>query len=285
VVSRQEIRQIVIEEGPMGERWTLPSEPSVLVTGASSGIGEATAYRFARDRGRLGLIARRGERLARVAARVRELGGVAKVEALDVSDESALKAAIGEIESAHSGVDVLVNNAGFGLYAPLETVKRDDLERVFSVNTFGALSAIQAVLPGMRRRGRGLIVNVSSIVGKRALPMSGAYAATKYALQGLSDALRIELAGTGVEVSVICPGYTATEFGERVIDYGFARSQPRGGVMSAEDVAEAIFDCARHPRREIVLTGKGRLVVFLERFAPSLADFVIRRAVRVELPQ
>lgn len=265
--------------------WTLPTEPSVVVTGASSGIGEATAYRLARARARLGLIARREERLSRVAERVRELGGEARVAVADVADETEVKAAIADFENAFSGIDVLVNNAGFGLYAPLQSVKREDIERLFAVNAFGALSSIQAVLPGMRRRGSGLIVNVSSVVGKRALPMTGAYAASKYALQGLSDALRVELAGTGVRVSVICPGYTATEFGDRVIDYGVARSRPRGGVMSAEEVAEAIFECARKPRREIVLTGKGRLVVLLQRFAPAVADWVIGRAVHVELPQ
>jgi short-subunit dehydrogenase len=269
----------------MPKPWTLPSEPSVVVTGASSGIGEATAYRFARARAKVGLIARREERLSKVAERVRELGGEARVAIADVADETEVKAAIADIENAFSGIDVLVNNAGFGLYAPLQSVKREDIERVFAVNAFGALSSIQAVLPGMRRRGSGLIVNVSSIVGKRALPMTGAYAASKYALQGLSDALRIELAGTGVRVSVVCPGYTATEFSDRVIDYGAARPRPRGSVMSSEEVAEAIFDCARKPRREIVLTGKGRLVVFLQRFAPAVADWVIGRAVRVELPQ
>lgn len=269
----------------MPKPWTLPPEPSVVVTGASSGIGEATAYRFARAKARLGLIARRKERLSKVAERVRELGGEAKVLVVDVADETAVKAAIADIENAFSGIDVLVNNAGLGLYAPLQSVRREDVERVFAVNTMGALSTIQAVLPGMRRRGHGLIVNVSSIVGKRALPMTGAYAASKYALQGLSDALRVELASTGVRVSVVCPGYTATEFSGSAIDYGAARSRPRGGVMSAKEVAEAIFDCARRPRREIVLTGKGRLVVFLQRFAPALADWVIGRAVRVELPQ
>lgn len=265
--------------------WTLPSAPSVVVTGASSGIGEATAYRFARAKARLGLVARREERLSKVAERARELGGEARIAVADVSDETAVKAAIVGIEEAFSGIDVLVNNAGFGLYAPLQSVKREDVERLFAVNTFGALSSIQAVLPGMRRRGKGLIVNVSSVVGKRALPMTGAYAATKYALQGLSDALRVELAGTGILVSVVCPGYTATEFSSRVIDYGAARSRPGGPVMSAEEVAEAIFDCARRPRREIVLTGKGRLVVLLQRFAPAVADWVIGRAIRVELPR
>lgn len=265
--------------------WTLPAEPSVVVTGASSGIGEATAYRFARAKARLGLIARRGEKLSKVSERVRELGGEAKVAVVDVADETGVRSAIADIETAFSGIDVLVNNAGFGLYAPLQSVKREDVEHLFAVNCFGALACIQAVLPGMRRRERGLIVNVSSIVGKRALPMTGAYAASKYALQGLSDALRVELAGTGVRVSVVCPGYTATEFSDSVVDYGAARSRPRGGVMSAEEVAEAIFDCARRPRREIVLTGKGRLVVFLQRFAPAVADWVIGRAVRVELPR
>jgi short-subunit dehydrogenase len=269
----------------MPKRWTLPSEPAVVVTGASSGIGEATAYRFARARAKIGLIARREERLSKVADRVRELGGKARVAVADVADEAGAKAAIADIENAFSGIDVLVNNAGFGLYAPLQSVRREDIERLFAVNTFGALACVQAVLPGMRRRGSGLIVNVSSIVGKRALPMTGAYAASKYALQGLSDALRMELAGTGVRVSVVCPGYTATEFGDRVIDHGAVRSRPRGGVMSAGEVAEEIFDCARKPRREIVLTGKGRLVVFLQRFAPAVADWVIGRAVRVELPQ
>jgi short-subunit dehydrogenase len=270
----------------MPSSWRLPSRPSVVVTGASSGIGEATAYRFAQAGARLGLIARREARLARVAERARELGGEARVAVADVADESATRTAMADFENAYSGIDVLVNNAGFGVYAPLQSVRREDVERVFAVNAFGALTCIQAVLPGMRRRGSGLIVNVSSIVGKRALPMSGAYAATKYALHGLSDALRMELAGTGVRVSVVCPGYTATEFSKSVIDYGGPRSRPiGGGVMSSEEVAEAIFDCARNPKREIVLTGKGRLLVFLQRFAPAVADWVIGRAVRVELPQ
>ncbi|MGH9335817.1 MAG: SDR family NAD(P)-dependent oxidoreductase, partial [Vicinamibacteria bacterium] len=149
---------------------------------------------------------------------------------------------------------------------------------------FGALACIQAALPGMRRRASGVIINVSSVVGKRALPMTGAYGASKYALQGLSDALRMELRGTGVHVAVVCPGYTATEFSDKVVDYGAERGRPRGGVMSAEEVAEAIFECARKPRRAMVLTGKGRLVVWLERFAPVAADWLIGRAVRVELP-
>jgi short-subunit dehydrogenase len=269
----------------MPREWSLPDAPSVVVTGASSGIGEATAYRFAREGARLTLIARRTDRLRAVAKSVEALGGKARVETLDVAQDDDVRAAIRGAVEAFGTVDVLVNNAGFGLYAPLEVVPRADVERVFQVNTFGALSCIQAVLPFMRRRGRGLIINVSSIVGKRALPMTGVYGATKHALQALSDALRMELRGTGVEVSVVCPGYTATEFSDKVVDYGVPRKRPKGsGVMSAAEVAEVIFQCAKSPKREVVLTGKGRLLVFLERFLPRLADRAISRVISVKLP-
>jgi short-subunit dehydrogenase len=254
------------------------------VTGASSGIGEALAYRFAREGSRLGLLARREGRLCEIASRVRSLGGEALVVPVDLADGVGARQAVQAVESKFGGIDVLVNNAGFGLYAPIESVPRSDIERLFAVNTFGALACIQAALPGMRRNGRGLIINVSSVVGRRALPMTGAYGASKYAMQGLSDALRVELASSGVRVSVVCPGYTATEFSDKVLDYGAERQRPRGKVMSAEEVAEAIFACARRPRRQVVLTGKGRLVVLLERFAPGVADWLIARAIPVTLP-
>jgi short-subunit dehydrogenase len=265
--------------------FELPERPSVVVTGASSGIGEASAYRFARAGARLALLARREDRLKAAAERVRSLGGEAHVVPVDLADFERAKSAIAVAEAALGGIDVLVNNAGFGLYAPLESVPRSDLERLFAVNVYGALACAQAVLPGMRRRGRGVIINVSSVVGKRALPMTGAYGATKYALQGLSDALRVELRGTGVRVSVICPGYTISEFSDKVIDYGAERARGRAGAMSSEEVAEAVFRCARRPRRQIVLTGKGRLLVFLERVAPGVADWIVARAIPVKLPE
>ena len=111
--------------------------------------------------------------------------------------------------------------------------------------------------------------------------MTGAYAATKYALQGLSDALRVELRGTGVEVSVVCPGYTTSEFSDKVIDYGAARARGRRGAMTSEEVAEAIFRCARSPRRQVVLTGQGRLLVWLER---RLVQRYLERRVRRGMP-
>lgn len=257
----------------------------MVITGASSGIGKACAYRFASVGARLALLARRENRLNDVAERSRALGGEAHVLAVDLASGDATSRAVVDAESALGGIDVLINNAGFGLYAPLESVPRDDVERLFAVNTFGPLAAIQAALPGMRRRGSGHFINVSSVVGKRALPMTGAYAASKYALHGFSDALRVELRGTGVEVSVVCPGFTQTEFSDKVLDYGVERGRPRAGAMSAEEVANVIFDCARRPKPEIVLTGKGRGIAWLQRVSPKLADWAISRAITVRLPQ
>ncbi|MGH9463995.1 MAG: SDR family oxidoreductase [Vicinamibacteria bacterium] len=253
----------------------------ILITGASSGIGEATAYRFAREGARLGLLARREERLREVATRARELGGDALVLVADVTSRDAVTAAVARAEAAFEGLDVLVNNAGQGIYAYLETVREEDLKHVFAVNTFGALYAIQAVLPGMKRRQSGVIVNVSSIVGKRALPMTGAYGAAKFALHGLSDALRLELRGTGVHVSVVCPGYTKTEFAESTISYGFERRKPRRNAMSAAEVADAIWRSAKNPRREVVLSSAGKFIVQLNRFFPAAADWVLARYMRL----
>lgn len=253
----------------------------ILVTGASSGIGEATAYRFAREGGRLALLARRQARLEQVASRVHDLGGEALVLVTDVASRKAVAESVARAERTFDGLDVLVNNAGFGIYAYLENVEEEDLRRVFEVNTFGALYAIQAVLPGMKSRGKGVIVNVSSIVGKRALPMTGAYGATKFALQALSESLRLELKDTGVEVCVVCPGYTDTEFSESTINYGFPRGKPRRQAMSANEVAEVIWNCARSPRREVLLTRAGRFIVALNRFSPGAADWVLSRYMKL----
>jgi short-subunit dehydrogenase len=252
----------------------------ILITGASSGIGEAAALRFAREGARVGLLARRRERLDQVADRVRELGGEPLVLVADVASRGAVLEAAAETEALWGGVDVLVANAAIGLYAPLELVREEDLKRLFEVNVFGALYSIQAVLPEMKRQGRGVIINVSSIVGKRSLPLTGVYCATKFALQALSESLRVELRGTGVEVAVVCPGFTETEFGEATINYGFPRRRPRGMAMSAGAVAEVVYRCARKPRREVVLTATGRALVAVNRFFPGLTDRILTRYMR-----
>jgi NAD(P)-dependent dehydrogenase (short-subunit alcohol dehydrogenase family) len=180
---------------------------TALVTGCSSGIGRATALEL-RDRGYdVVATARRPEQLAGL--------GVARTLALDVDDDASVAAAADEV----GAVDVLVNNAGFGLDGAVETVPLADVRRMFETNFFGAARMIQAFLPAMRERGSGAIVNVTSVAGIAAGPLSGYYAAAKFALEALSEALYLEVGHFGVRVIIIEPGAIETSFGANLIDH------------------------------------------------------------------
>jgi short-subunit dehydrogenase len=223
----------------------------VIVTGASSGIGAATARLAAAHGAIVVLAARRADRLAALAA---ELPGSSAVPT-DMRDPDAINRLVQEALDRHSRVDVLINNAGQGLHVPLERVKLDDLVAITELNFYAPLIAMQAVLPTMRRQGRGVIVNVSSATSRMVLPGVGAYSATKSALNMLSDVARREFAADGVVVSVVYPSVTATEFhsalraGARVDGWGAGRIEPQ----SAEAVAEAIIEVIRSGEPEVVL--------------------------------
>ncbi|MEY4745748.1 MAG: hypothetical protein RLZZ442_340 [Cyanobacteriota bacterium] len=180
--------------------------PTVLVTGASSGIGAATA-RLLLERGwRVFAAARRLEAMEPLAA----LG--AEVMALDLSDEHSRRELAEQLTAKVGALDALVNNAGFGEVGPLETLPLDRARAIFEVNVFGLMGLTQQLLPAMRERGRGRIVNISSIAGRWVSPGSGWYGASKFALEALSDALRLELKAFGVNVVVVEPGVIATDF-------------------------------------------------------------------------
>ena len=180
-----------------------------LVTGASSGIGKATAIALAEAGFTTYATARRPETLADLT----RLG--CRPLQLDVTDETSMKAAIQHIEAVSGPVSILVNNAGYGEYGPLEELELDAVRQEFETNVFGLLQMCQLVLPGMRRGGWGRIVNVSSVGGEMALPGGGAYHASKYAVEALSDVLRYEVKPFGVEVVVIQPGNVKTGFAAR----------------------------------------------------------------------
>ena len=181
--------------------------PTAFVTGASSGIGEATAKHLAG----LGLTVYAGaRRLDRMEQELAPLG--IRPIALDVTDDASMTAAVDRILAETGRIDALVNVAGYGSYGPLETVPLDEARHQFEVNVFGAARLIQLVLPSMRARGRGRIINMSSIAAKISEPMGAWYHATKYAIEGLSDSLRLELAPFGIKVVIIEPGLTKSEW-------------------------------------------------------------------------
>lgn len=249
-----------------------------LITGASSGIGAATAKALAQERVRVALLARREERLKAVADEIRRDGGHALVCPADVTDSAAVHDAVQRVLGEWGRIDLLVNNAGRGMAAPFQTTTTDELRALLEINLISVLTATRAVLPGMLKARSGHVINISSIVGRRGIPYRSAYSATKFALVGLTESLRVELKGTGVHVSLVYPIYTATEFQEAEVHR--AESIHRGPVQSAEQVARAIVRCARRPRSEVYPFPPARILALLGVLAPGFVDWMTHRFSR-----
>lgn len=252
----------------------------VLVTGASSGIGRETALAFAEEGAWLSLAARREERLVEVARECERRGGRAVAVRCDVTREEDVRRLMAATEEAFGGLDVLVNNAGVGLYGPLERVSQEQLERVFEVNVFGLSRVTRLALPLLRRRAGGRIVNVSSVLGHRGLPMLSGYCASKAAVNSLTEAWRVELSPEGIGVSLVSPGLTESEFRDaRMHAEGYEQEQVPLEAMGAAEVARAILRAARTGRRDTVLTLPGRAMAYANRLSPRLFDRIARRMV------
>ena len=204
---------------------------AVLITGCSSGIGHETAHHLV-GRGRtVYATARRPESIA-------DLGEAGcETLALDVTDEASMQAAVAAVEAQHGAVGALVNNAGYSQSGALETLPMERFRAQFETNVFGLLRMCQLVLPKMRAAGRGRIVNVSSMGGKLVFPGGGAYHATKYAVEALSDALRFEVKGFGIRVSIIEPGLITTNFGETAAGSLALPRPPRGATATTNPYA------------------------------------------------
>jgi NAD(P)-dependent dehydrogenase (short-subunit alcohol dehydrogenase family) len=181
---------------------------AALITGCSSGIGKATAERLVADRWTVYATARRPETLADLEAKG------AKTLALDVTDEASMQAAVNAVIEAEGAVGVLVNNAGYSQSGAVESVPMDQVRRQFETNVFGLIRMCQLVLPGMREQRWGKIVNLSSMGGRLVFPGGGLYHASKYAVEAISDALRFEVRGFGIDVILIEPGLIVTAFGD-----------------------------------------------------------------------
>jgi short-subunit dehydrogenase len=250
----------------------------VLVTGASSGIGEATALAFARRKARLALCARRTDRLHSVAERCRRAGSPEVIiRKADVGQPADARAFVAAALQVFDRIDVLINNAGVGWRGRFIDMSEAEASELFATNVMGALWVTQAVLPSMLAARRGVIVNVSSVTGFRAVPYSAAYSASKYALTGLSHALRGELSGSGIKVSVVYPGSTRTEFA--------GGAGPLGPwVKRSDQVAATIVRTVRWPRRDVVAFPyrAGKLA---EPFLGGLMDHFLGEMRRRQAPE
>lgn len=201
------------------------SSRSAIVTGASSGIGEATAECLARAGYRVALAARGADALDVVVQKIRSEGGEAISIPTDVADEAAVAALASRAWEAFGRVDLVVNNAGFSLAAALEQFTRDQIRKTFEVNLFGALQLIGEVTPMMRDQGGGRVINISSIAGSVPAPLAVPYAATKAALESATDCLRLELARWNIQLSVLIPGFVKTATFDKAKKWGeFLRS-------------------------------------------------------------
>ena len=225
---------------------------AALITGASSGIGRATALACSREGMKVALMARGPEAIEELAGRIRAGGGEALSVPGDVSREEDCVRAVSETERSFGTIDVLVNNAGYGLIAWFEETPPEEAARIVRVNLLGSFYTTRAALPGMKGRRSGHILFVSSGVGKKGIAGYALYAATKFGQVGLADALRAEVAPLGIAVSVVFPISTQTRFRSAMSRPGPAFPPPAGGpVQSAEHVARSIVKCLKRPRPEV----------------------------------
>lgn len=246
----------------------------VWITGASSGIGEATAHEFARNGAKLILSARRADKLEDVAIRCRNLGAEAQVLTIDLEQTDALPSKAKEAEAMYGRIDVLFNNGGISQRALTWETSIEVDRRIMEVNYFSGVILTKAVLPGMMERNEGWIIATSSISGAFGFPLRSAYAAAKHAIFGFYESLRAELAETNVKSTVVAPGRINTPISLSAIDKdGNAHGEMDPGQakgISAEDCAKQIVHAAAKGKAEAVIGGSEIMMVYLRRLFPRI---------------
>jgi NAD(P)-dependent dehydrogenase (short-subunit alcohol dehydrogenase family) len=279
-----------------------PTSETVLVTGATSGLGRAAAIHLAERGYRVFAAGRSGERRAALQATARERQLALATIEMDVREDGSVDRAMAQIEAAGASIDVLINNAGVAYVVPVEEIRIADLREQFEINVFGAVRVTQRVLPKMRARGRGRIINMSSLAGRLAFPLFGAYSGSKFALEGMTDALRLEVYPFGIDVVLIEPGYIPTAMEQTTLELGssyrenlehgpyasvyrnFVRAWRRGTSgtrTTAEDCARVILRAVREtpPRTRYTVTPGSQFLLWGKRLLPErLRDRLMRRS-------
>ncbi len=254
-----------------------------IITGASTGIGEELAYQLAEEGAQLVLTARRISELERVAENARKRGAKVIVVSADVAIESDCKKIIDAAMAEFGRIDTLVNNAGMTMWAKFEDIQdMSIMERIMQVNYMGAVYCTHYALPHLKST-RGRIIGIASLTGLVGVPTRTGYAASKHAMRGFFDSLRIELEDSGVTVTMVYPGFVATGIRENATgaDGKPALIDPvdQAGVMSVAECARLIVHAIKHRKREEIMTLKGKLGQWLKLIAPGVIDGIAKKAV------
>jgi short-subunit dehydrogenase len=255
----------------------------VVITGASSGIGRASAEAFARQRGHIVLTARRGQPLEEAAERCRALGGQAVTIAADVRNPDDMEAVAALAVEQFKRIDVWVNNAAVMAFGGVEQIPLEVFQEVMDVNWLGVVNGSRAVLPQFRKQSHGVLINVAAVDGRVSQPFTAPYSSSKHAVLGFTDALRQELRHTGIRVCSVLPPSTDTPLFEHAANFSGKRLKPSRTLYSPEQVARTIVRLAEHPRREAFVGPAERALDLLRRTAPGLAEKM--RAKQAETSQ
>ena len=287
------MNRLIDEDSILAEsrRYKMPS--TVLITGASQGIGKATALLFARQGYDLVLAARQPERLEAVASEVRSLGQNALAVPTDVRDSEQVNTLVKKTLEYYGTLDVLINNAGIYLLGSVEAFSLSDWHQAIDTNFWGYVHTIHALLPHFLERGKGTIVNVSSIGGKVPIPYQVPYTASKYAVTGLTQSLHAELEPKGIKVCGVYPNFISTDLMERAIFRGKDEedAQAREDLLrkglsvpiieKPDDVAQAIWDAVKHQKSD-VMVGSANVSNASYKMFPGLMQWVFRKAFGVK---
>ena len=258
----------------------------IVVTGAAGGIGRALCLRFGRAGARVAPLDRDAAGIEKLGRELAEAGIEAKPGTCDVADPAQCSSSLRAIEEQLGGVDVLINNAGITHRSPFTRTDISVYERIMAVNFFGALHCTRAAMDSLLQR-KGMIIAISSVLGFSPLLARSGYCASKYALNGFFETLRCELADQGVQVMIVCPGFTATDIERNALDGSGGRAgypeSDMGRMASPEQVADAVYRGAISGKRLLVLSPLGRLIQVLSRIAPATYARAMSRRFRHEL--
>jgi short-subunit dehydrogenase len=263
----------------MGQRRSITGS-RILITGASQGIGKALAELAAARGAKVLVCARKLELLEELATQIRAKGGIIEITQADITVPEDRRKLVETAEKVFGGIDILVNNAGIGATGHFADCGPERLRQIMEVNFFGMTETTRAFLPMLKKGNKAAIVNISSIAGKRGIPARSEYSASKFAVQGFSEAIRAELAKDGVDVIVVCPGLTQTNFSQNMIEQKAMVQLDHMRGMTAEDVAAHTIKAIEKGYNESVLTLNGKLMALVNRFFPWIADIIVKRKVR-----